>query len=85
MAEAAPAPSAAQPGPPPLDPDSVWTKIQRAGISVPADVIDKLAELDLELSEGEEVLPVTAGWAARGNGIQGGPSGHGLGLLTHLN
>ena len=50
MAEAV----ASKPGPPPLDPDSVWTKIQQAGVTVPADVIDKLAELDLELSEGEE-------------------------------
>ena len=49
MAEAV----ASKPGPPPLDPDSVWTKIQQAGVTVPADVIDKLAELDLELSEGE--------------------------------
>ena len=50
MAEAV----ASKPGPPPLDPDSVWTKIQQAGVTVPADVIDKLAELDLELSEGEK-------------------------------
>ena len=52
MAEAV----ASKPGPPPLDPDSVWTKIQQAGVTVPADVIDKLAELDLELSEGENCL-----------------------------
>ena len=51
MAEAV----ASKPGPPPLDPDSVWTKIQQAGVTVPADVIDKLAELDLELSEGENL------------------------------
>ena len=50
MAEAV----ASKPGPPPLDPDSVWTKIQQASVTVPADVIDKLAELDLELSEGEK-------------------------------
>ena len=47
---------ASKPGPPPLDPDSVWTKIQQAGVTVPADVIDKLAELDLELSEGMNCL-----------------------------
>ena len=57
MAEAA----ASKPGPPPLDPDSVWTKIQQAGVTVPADVIDKLAELDLELSEGENSAPITLG------------------------
>ena len=56
MAEAA----ASKPGPPPLDPDSVWTKIQQAGVTVPADVIDKLAELDLELSEGDD-FPITVG------------------------
>lgn len=53
MAEATAA-AASKAGPPPLDPDSVWTKIQQAGVTVPADVIDKLAELDLELSEGED-------------------------------
>jgi hypothetical protein len=40
--------------PPQLDPDSVWTRIQQASLTIPSDVIDKLAELDLELSEGKK-------------------------------
>ncbi len=52
-ATAAAAPATPTKGPPPPDPESVWTKIQQAGLTIPPDVIDKLAELDLELSEGE--------------------------------
>ena len=33
---------------------SVWTEIQARGIQIPPEVIDKLAELDLELSEGRK-------------------------------
>lgn len=32
--------------------ESIWTRIQAAGVTLPPEVIDKLAELDLELSEG---------------------------------
>lgn len=32
--------------------ESIWTKIQAQGVQLPPEVIDKLAELDLELSEG---------------------------------
>ena len=35
-----------------LDPDSVWSRIQAQSVTLPPEVIDKLAELDLELSEG---------------------------------
>lgn len=34
--------------------ESLWTRLQLAGVTIPTDIIDKLAELDLELSEGEE-------------------------------
>jgi len=33
--------------------ESIWSRIQASGILIPPEVIDKLAELDLELSEGE--------------------------------
>ena len=32
--------------------ESIWSRIQASGILIPPEVIDKLAELDLELSEG---------------------------------
>ncbi len=34
---------------------SIWSRIQASGILIPPEVIDKLAELDLELSEGQSV------------------------------
>jgi hypothetical protein len=49
-----PTPTAVSSRPPQLDPDSVWTRIQQASLTIPSDVIDKLAELDLELSEGKK-------------------------------
>ena len=47
--------------PPPLDPESVsvWTKISEAGVTVPAEVMDKLVEADEELSEGENSAAIT--------------------------
>ena len=36
----------------PLD-ESLWSRLQAAGVTIPAEIIDKLAELDLELSEGK--------------------------------
>ena len=39
--------------PPPTDSEAVWIKIQQAGGTVATDVTDKLAELELELSEGD--------------------------------
>ena len=33
--------------------ESIWSRIQASGILIPPEVIDKLAELDLELSEGQ--------------------------------
>ena len=43
------------PAPAALDPDSVWTRIQAQSVTLPPEVIDKLAELDLELSEGTAI------------------------------
>ncbi len=45
---AAPAAAAASSG----AENSIWSRIQASGVLIPPDVIDKLAELDLELSEG---------------------------------
>ena len=44
-------PEAAPPDP---SEESIWSRLQASGVVLPPDVIDKLAELDLELSEGEE-------------------------------
>ena len=51
------APSAPEVSSPPPAKDSgaevsIWSRIQSSGVLIPPDVIDKLAELDLELSEG---------------------------------
>ena len=35
------------------DPTSLWSRVQSSGVQLPSEVIDKLAELDLELSEGQ--------------------------------
>ena len=43
----------ANPNPNPAETSSIWTRIQEQGVQLPPEVIDQLAELDLELSEGE--------------------------------